>query len=130
MKQKLGLLVPVLLLAGLLIAGCAAQRGAESAMDQKESSLPTGGAVLREGTTHTVVIENGKFMPASLEVQAGDTVEWVNKDSMGHTITTDDFSVDENLPPGGKVTHTFADAGDVAYHCNFHHTMQGNVVVQ
>ena len=37
--------------------------------------------------THTVKIEGMAFVPATLEVSVGDTVEWINEDLVPHTAT-------------------------------------------
>jgi beta-lactam-binding protein with PASTA domain len=87
-------------------------------------------------TTSTTVVDqvtiiNLAFDPASITVNAGDTVTWVNEDTTAHTIVADDGSFDSgSVAPGESFQFTFAAAGAVPYHCGIHPSMTGAVVVQ
>ena len=84
----------------------------------------------RVGVT-TITVENFAFNPTDVEVAVGTTVEWTNEDNVEHTITFDGGpTIDEVLPPGGMVTHTFTQAGAYSYHCTPHPGMQGKVIVR
>jgi len=90
--------------------------------------LATGtGAQAHNGTVH-VTIEGLAFMPAEIEVKAGETIEWTNKDRMAHTATVKG-GWEVMIPPGAKATKV-AEAGDsVDYYCRFHPNMRGRIVV-
>jgi plastocyanin len=80
---------------------------------------------------HAVTIENFKFDPPSLEVAAGDTVTFTNKDSAPHTATANDKSFDTGkLGQGESGTITIADAGSFDYICTFHPMMKGNITAK
>jgi plastocyanin len=75
-------------------------------------------------------IRNFAFVPARVEAQVGDTIEWTNKDFAPHTATD----------AGGKwTTATLARdatarivvkaAGSFAYACKFHPQMKALIVV-
>jgi len=71
------------------------------------------------------------FTPMRIEVSAGATVEWTNRDQLAHTITADDGSWDSGLiAAGGTWRHTFDRAGTYAFHCTPHPFMTGVVVVK
>src|SRR5262245_50738438 len=75
---------------------------------------------------HTVVIENMRFEPQQLTVNAGDRVEWVNKDLVPHSATANDDAFDSSkIDPGQSWSYTAADAGIHGYKCTFHPTMAG-----
>jgi plastocyanin len=79
------------------------------------------------GTVH-VTIENLAFIPAEIEVKAGETIEWTNKDRIAHTATVKGGW--EVMIPAGKVATRVAEAGDnVDYYCRFHPNMKGRIVV-
>lgn len=60
-------------------------------------------------------------------IRLGESVEWVNADSFGHTVTFDDGSFDSGLvPPGQAWTHAFTQAGTYAYHCEPHSARQAD----
>jgi len=70
------------------------------------------------------------FQPASICVDAGSTVTWVNDDAQAHTSTADQGAWDSPLlSPGNSFTSTFDQVGTFAYHCTPHPFMQGAVVV-
>ncbi len=73
-----------------------------------------------------------KFAPATVTVKAGDTVTWVNDDSVGHDVTADDFKSGKpgDIQGGGTFKHKFAAAGTFDYVCSVHPGMEGSVVVK
>ncbi|WP_173934685.1 cupredoxin domain-containing protein [Chelativorans sp. Marseille-P2723] len=79
------------------------------------------------GTVH-VTIENLTFQPAQIEVRAGETIEWINKDRMPHTATVRD-KWEVMIPPGQTATRQ-AEVGDtVDYYCRFHPNMTGRITI-
>ncbi len=81
--------------------------------------------------SHNVTVENFAFNPATITVQAGDSVTWTNQDAVPHTVTADGGSFDEPLDAsGGVATITFATPGTFTYHCTIHPSMHGTVVVE
>ncbi len=121
----------VLLVLALVVAGCAQQAQAPAAPPAQNSggSGATGGAA--GGTAPAVVIhiKNFAFDPAQVSVKQGQTVEWVNDDTVSHSIKFGSFS-SQTLASGASFTHTFSEApGDYAYSCGIHPSMQGTVTV-
>ncbi len=117
----------VVLVIALLLAGCA-QQAQQTPPSQNSGGSGTGGS----GAAPKVVIhiKNFAFDPAQASVKQGDTVEWVNDDSVPHSIKAAGFS-SPSIPNGGTYTHTFTEApGDYAYSCGIHPSMQGTVTVQ
>jgi len=67
--------------------------------------------------THTVRIVRGSgekqgqvpepFTPSSLSIHAGDTVKWINDDSVPHSVTSLLFKSDELLPFSNYSSRTF-----------------------
>lgn len=144
MKKIIGIVV--VLISLLLLIGCtstaptkttsasAPAQPAEPTVKTTEAPAaqpaePTVKAAATGGEVHQVVVENFKFSPDNLDVKAGDSVEWVNKDSAAHTVSIPALNVDQKLPAGGTVTQKFTDKGDYGYHCTFHPSMQGTVTV-
>jgi plastocyanin len=71
------------------------------------------------------------FGQKRLEISAGTTVTWTNNDPLVHTVTADDKSWDSGpIEPGQSWSHTFAQAGEFAYHCTPHPFMKAVVVVR
>ena len=80
--------------------------------------------------THTVVIQFFQFKPQTLEIKAGDQVQWVNHDMLEHTATASNNAFDsKTIRPGGTWTWTAKAPGEYAYTCAFHPSMKGVIKV-
>jgi len=78
--------------------------------------------------THQVEIKGFKYIPASLQVAAGDTVVFTNVDRAPHTATAVDGSFDTGRLNRGKSGEiTVAAAGTFRYICTFHPNMKGQI---
>ena len=81
--------------------------------------------------TVAVTITGGTFSPQVIAVNAGDTVVWVNKDSVSHTSKSNAALIWDsgNIAPGKSYSRIFKAAGSYPYSCAVHPSMQGTVVV-
>jgi plastocyanin len=78
-----------------------------------------------------VHLHNYAFVPATLTVQAGETVTFINDDDDAHTVTANDGSFDsKGLDTNHSWKHTFAKAGVYKYFCELHPYMKGTIVVK
>ena len=104
-----------------------------------ESAVPSNSTM--------VVIENFAYIPANLTIQVGTTVTWVNKDTVGHTVTEGDPTSPTQpalrlfdssgqasgpvtlLQPGQSWSYTFITPGTYEYYCIVHPYMTGQITV-
>ena len=88
-----------------------------------------GGTLARahDGTVH-VTIDKLAFQPAEIEVKAGETIEWTNKDPFAHTATVKG-GWEVPIPPGKSATHVATADDSVDYYCRFHPNMRGRIKV-
>ncbi|HTV80767.1 MAG TPA: cupredoxin domain-containing protein [Steroidobacteraceae bacterium] len=80
-----------------------------------------------------VTISNYSFHPATLTVNTGSTVIWVNKDGDVHTIRSTSGPETFNSPAldtGDRFGFTFHRAGTYHYSCSVHPYMHGVIVVR
>ena len=93
------------------------------------AAVLAGGALARahNGSVH-VTIEKLAFLPAEIEVKAGETIEWTNKDPFAHTATVKG-GWDVPIPPGKVATHVVATGDTVDYYCRFHPNRKGKIKV-
>jgi len=83
------------------------------------------------GTTHAVRIEGMKFIPERLEVTAGDTVVWTNKDFLPHSVTASEARVESgDLAPNKSWRFIARKKGEMPYICRLHPVMKGVLVVK
>lgn len=87
----------------------------------------------------TVIIPEGAatnkdltFMPAETEIGAGETVTWVNGDSMPHTVDskTEGLFSSGILAQKQTFEHTFSEPGTYEYYCMLHPWMTGTISVR
>jgi LPXTG-motif cell wall-anchored protein len=79
----------------------------------------------------SVTIADFSFSPASLTINQGDTVTWVNNGPTPHSATANDGSFNTGiLKAGASASHTFGQAGTFSYYCQPHPNMKATVVVQ
>lgn len=77
-----------------------------------------------------VEISDFVFAPAMIEVLAGDTVIWTNKDIAPHTASAEDGEWDTGtLERNQRAEIKFDTPGTFAYFCAFHPHMTGIVQV-
>jgi plastocyanin len=97
--------------------------------------LLAGAAVLASATlgraqeaTVRVTIEKMAFVPAEIEVKAGQTIEWINKDPVAHTASVKG-GWEVLIPPGKSATRVVEASDSVDYYCRFHPNMKGRITV-
>lgn len=89
------------------------------------------GGVNGSAATVDVVITNLTFSPSTVYVDTGDTVRWTNSDYLLYNVTSDTaLWTSPTLAGGQTYSYTFSSNGTYAYHCAYHPTMKGTVVVQ
>ena len=114
--------LPLALATTLLLAGCG-----DSEKPVAVSAAPAA------AKTATVAIKSFKYKPATLRVQPGARVTFVNGDTAGHTATfmAGPSKLDtDRLEKGDRAALTFPKAGRYPYICAFHVFMKGEVIVE
>jgi plastocyanin len=118
MRRLPALLVPVVLAATVVLAGCGGGGGGGGGAD----AAPVTGVT-------EVAAKDNRFTPAAIQVPAGTEVTWRFEDAfVPHDVKADGFSSGEPRRKG-SFTHSFAQPGTYAYHCTVHDGMTGRVVV-
>ena len=93
-----------------------------------ETSIEGGSEVtLKEAE---IVLKNIQFSPREVTIERGGTVTWINDESVTHTVTFDDGSLDITLKKGEKTQLNFNDPGTYNYVCTIHPGMKGVVIVK
>jgi plastocyanin len=78
---------------------------------------------------HTVNMAQMRYGPIPGDLKVGDSIVWVNKDTVVHTVTARDGSFDVRIDPGKRATQTLTKAGTFAFYCILHPTMRGTLKV-
>jgi plastocyanin len=80
-------------------------------------------------STHTVVLKNIRFNPASLTIRRGDSVTWQWRDSTAHNVTSHSFH--SKTQRTGSYTIRFTHSGTFSYRCTIHESqgMRGKIIV-
>ncbi|HEY1013798.1 MAG TPA: plastocyanin/azurin family copper-binding protein [Herpetosiphonaceae bacterium] len=99
--------------------------------DMSSMTTPAAGS----GATADAVIQTFQFKPEPLEVKAGTTVTWTNKDAIEHSVTAGTAPSASGAFDSGFFTQgqtwsfTFNEPGEFAYFCMRHNSMVGMVKV-
>jgi plastocyanin len=90
----------------------------------------------RSQSGSAVTIQLFQYQPAQLEIKAGTTVIWVNRDDIQHTVTLGtpenrngavSFSISGK---GATASFTFDRPGEYEYFCDRHQSMRGRILVK
>jgi plastocyanin len=76
----------------------------------------------------SVQMRDFNFSPATITVNVGEAVTWVNAGEEPHNAVGDDFST-ALLDPGKSGSKSFSSAGSFSYICTVHPQMKGTVKV-
>lgn len=88
----------------------------------------TGDAAVPPGE-NIVIIEDYAYHPAEITIQSGETVTWINRDSVRHNAKGEAFDTDL-LSKEEASSITFEEAGTFDYICTPHPYMEGTVIVE
>ena len=112
-------LASVLLLAAVLVAGCA---------DGGDRPIDAATEPPVDGVTEVVAKDN-RFSPAAVQVPAGTEVTWAFKDGLvSHNVVGEGWGSEEPQR-SGTFRHIFEQPGTYAYECTLHAGMTGRVAV-
>lgn len=143
----------LLLMTGLLLAGCATDDGTGGgagttttlpaagteatttvttpAVTTSTTTIPTSPTTPTTTAALSVNITGFQFQPATVNVGVAGTVEWTNLDSAPHTATAVNGSFDTGTLSQGQssASISFPTAGRFEYRCAIHSSMRGTVIV-
>ncbi len=127
MGGKLKKIFLFFLLASLIfLVGCSCE-----SQTKETPSIKVKETIKRPSTpqTHTILIQDNKFIPNTIKIFTGDKVIWINKGSNKHTVTFEDVRINQVLNPQAQVSHVFKEKEEVRYFCSFHPGMQGSIII-
>jgi amicyanin len=132
MKRQLLMSLPVVVMVVcVLITGCTANTNPVNPNSTAASASTTRSPLSSSDAAYTVTLKNFAFQPSTLTVEKGTTVTWVNDDSVGHTVTSNDgkFPSSGTLNQGDTYQVQFNAPGSYDYHCAPHPFMTGKINV-
>ncbi len=93
------------------------------------AALAAAPCAIAQGHEYTVTMADMSYgkIPSGLKV--GDTIVWVNHDTVTHSVTARDKSFDLRLNPGQTARQTLDKAGTIPFICIFHAQMSGTLKV-
>jgi plastocyanin len=87
-------------------------------------------AAVAESTVE-VTIDNFTFTPASVTVEPGTTVHWLNRDDIPHTVVAKSLAYKSRaLDTDDSFSQQFNEVGEIDYFCSLHPHMTGKVIVR
>ncbi len=126
----LALLVAIVIAAVLLVAACSAGP-APSQPPAPPASAPTSATAAPAAASGSTISIADMTFTSPATVAPGATITVTNSDGVEHTVTADTGGA-FNVEVDEKGTATFtapSRPGTYAYHCTYHPTMHGQLVV-
>ena len=93
------------------------------------TTIPASAQQTPSGHEFTVLMDNMSFGRLPDGAKVGDTIIWVNNDTVLHTVTARDGSFDVRLQPGKRGRSVLTKAGTIGLFCIFHPMMRGTLRV-
>ena len=115
----------LILATALMLMGCTTKTTTSTNLGEEKAQVKAEG-----GQVYQIVIENFKFNPVDKNINVGDSIEWVNKDSAAHTVSFENGDFEQKLAVGETTIHKFEQAGEFRYFCSLHPGMQGSITVK
>jgi plastocyanin len=121
----IGIIIAIILIVGVAVAAMSYGNNTKKTTTSSSTTAAT--------STNAVTIQSYAFSPTAITVKVGTKVTWTNKDSVAHTVISDDGSADTfksgDINQDASYSYTFSKAGTFTYHCAFHPDMTGKVIV-
>ena len=134
MKRSLLTLLACLALT-VLVAACGGDDEEETAgggattTESPDTATTDDGAT--SGDTVTIRMKDIQFQPDEVTVKVGQTVRWVNEDTVEHDAVDEEGGAFESELFGkdGSFEYTPEEAGEISYVCTVHPSMTGKLIV-
>ena len=118
------------------LLSCAAALGAcggseETASQAAEPTPAAAEATVADGAVR-VAMKDFEFVPENVEVERGQTITWVNEDTVQHDAVAaeGDGPESELFNQGETYSWTAEKAGKIPYVCTVHPGMEGTITVK
>jgi plastocyanin len=119
----------------LVAAGCGSSNNSSSSSSASSAPATTtgststsGGTAAPSGKTVTIDMKNIQFNPKDVTVKVGETVKWVNQDSVPHNVSGGPLH-SPTFGNGGTFTYKATKAGKISYVCTIHPGMTATLNV-
>lgn len=91
-----------------------------------DSTSPTA----TETAKGEILIRRNTYVPDTMTVKIGDTVTWINEETYGHDVKSDDgLFRSPKMATGEKFSYTFMKEGTYTYICSIHPFMRAQIIV-
>lgn len=129
--------IPLLVIAGILCFTRDKVPSSDAPEDLKQQTQQPLDEPPTTTVHGTIALTATGFQPASLTIQAGQTVRFTNQDSAGHQVATEPHPIHDQLPglfsepldQDASYDYTFTTAGTYTFHDERHPDFKATVVV-
>ena len=123
----------LLAVLALAAAGCGSSNSSSSSTSSSSTPAPASSGTSSTassggGKTVTIDMKNIAFNPSSQTVKVGQTVKWVNQDSVPHNVEGGPLH-SNTFGNGGSYEFTPKKAETISYVCTIHPNMKATLTV-
>ena len=99
--------------------------------DIETKPLPQTPTTTNDGN-FKITIDDYTFSNSALEIKKGNTVTWLNNDSIIHTVVSDTEKglSSPKLNKGDSYSYTFNKSGTYVYYCSLHPLVKARIIVK
>jgi plastocyanin len=78
-----------------------------------------------------ITIDNFTFTPATITIEPGTIVKWINRDDIPHSVVAKSLAFrSKALDTEDSFSHEFNELGESDYFCSLHPHMTGKIIVR
>jgi plastocyanin len=120
----------IAVVVALIASGCGSSNSTTSPTGPC-TPTPTNPECVNPPNLLTVTIKNGVYSPNPVSVKVGQSVNWLNSDSIAHTATDSGVFDTGSIAPtsAADVPVPFNTPGTYNYHCTLHANESATIVV-
>ena len=120
----------IAMVVALIASGCGSSNSTTSPTGSC-TPTPTNPECVNPPNLLTVTIKNGVYSPNPVSVKVGQSVNWLNSDSIAHTATDPGVFDTGSIAPtsAADAPVPFNTPGTYSYHCTLHANESATIVV-
>ena len=120
-----------LIVLALFAGGCGSSTNPSTGSTCQVGQVPTNPECVNPPNLLTVTIKNGVYSPNPVMVKVGQSVNWLNSDSIAHTATDPGVFDTGSIAPtsAADAPVLFSTVGTFNYHCTLHANETATVIV-
>jgi plastocyanin len=104
-------------------------RGVGAVMTMAALFVSAPQAAIAAPMEYSVEMARMRYGEVPTKLKVGDSIVWVNRDTVPHTVTARNRSFDLRIAPGKRAKMILTKSGKIEFYCILHPAMRGSLTV-